>query len=43
MKKIEIYITNYCPFCVKAKSLLKKINIKLFEIHVSNSETLRKK
>ncbi|MFZ9258481.1 MAG: glutaredoxin domain-containing protein, partial [Candidatus Fonsibacter ubiquis] len=24
MKKIEIYTTNYCPFCVKAKSLLKK-------------------
>ena len=24
MKKIEIYTTNYCPFCVKAKSLLNK-------------------
>ena len=22
MKRIDIYTTNYCPFCVKAKSLL---------------------
>lgn len=43
MKKIEIYTPNYCSFCLKAKSLLKKINIEFFEIHVSNSETLRKK
>ena len=26
MKKIEIYTTNYCPFCVKAKSLFNKKN-----------------
>jgi glutaredoxin 3 len=43
MKKIEIYTTNYCPFCVKAKSLLTKKNIKFYEINVSNDETLRKK
>ena len=43
MKKIEIYATNYCPFCVKAKLLLKKKNIKFFEIDVSNDETLREK
>ena len=43
MKKIEIYTTNYCPFCVKAKSLLKKKNIKFFEIDVSNDEALREK
>ncbi len=43
MKKIEIYTTNYCPFCVKAKSLLKKKNIKFSEIDVSNDETLREK
>ena len=43
MKKIEIYTTNYCPFCVKAKSLLKKKNIKFSEIDVSNDEALREK
>jgi glutaredoxin 3 len=41
MKKIEIYTTNYCPFCIKAKSLLKKKNIKFSEIDVSNDEVLR--
>ena len=43
MKKIEIYITNYCPFCVKAKSLLNKKKIKFTEINVSNDEALREK
>jgi glutaredoxin 3 len=43
MKKIKIYTTNYCPFCVKAKSLLKKKNIKFSEIDVSNDEALREK
>jgi glutaredoxin 3 len=43
MKKIEIYTINYCPFCVKAKSLLKKKNIKFYEINVSNDEELREK
>jgi glutaredoxin 3 len=43
MKKIEIYTTNYCPFCVKAKSLLKKKKIKFYEIDVSNNEALREK
>ena len=43
MKKIEIYTSNYCPFCVKAKSLLKKKGIKFSEINVSNDETMREK
>jgi glutaredoxin 3 len=43
MKKIEIYTTNYCPFCVKAKSLLKKKNVKFFEIDVSSDVALREK
>ena len=43
MKKIEIYTTNYCPFCVKAKLLLKKKNIKFTEIDVSNDQELREK
>jgi glutaredoxin 3 len=43
MKKIEIYTTNSCPFCIKAKSLLKKKNVKFSEIDVSNNELLREK
>ncbi len=43
MKKIEIYTTSYCPFCVKAKSLLNKKKINFFEIDVSNDESLREK
>ena len=43
MKKIEIYTTNYCPFCVKAKSLLYKKKIIFTEVDVSDDETLREK
>jgi glutaredoxin 3 len=43
MKKVEIYTTNYCPFCVKAKSLLKKKKIEFSEIDVSHDEMLREK
>ena len=43
MKRIDIYTTNYCPFCVKAKSLLNKKKIKFSEIDVSNDEALREK
>ena len=43
MKKIEIYMTNNCPYCVKAKSLLKKKNLKFSEIDISNDKALREK
>jgi len=43
MKKIEIYTTDYCPFCIKAKSLLNKKKVKFYEINVSNNESLREK
>ena len=43
MKKIYIYTTNFCPFCIKAKSLLNKKKIIFSEIDVSNDETLREK
>jgi GrxC family glutaredoxin len=42
-KKIHIYTTNNCPFCVKAKLLLNKKKIIFFEIDVSNDEALREK
>jgi len=43
IKKIEIYTTDHCPFCVKAKSLLNKKKIIFLEINVSNNESLREK
>jgi glutaredoxin 3 len=43
MKKIEIYITDYCPFCIKVKNLLKKKKILFEEINVSNNDILREK
>ena len=35
MKKITIYTTPYCPFCVRAKELLKGKNIDFKEIDLS--------
>jgi len=43
MKKIEIFTTSHCPFCIKAKSLLNKKKAKFSEIDVSNNEALREK
>ena len=43
MKKIELYTTNSCPFCIKAKNLLKKKKVEFKEINVSNDEVLRDK
>ena len=35
MKKVKIYTTPYCPFCVRAKQLLKSKNIDFKEIDLS--------
>ena len=35
MKKITIYTTPYCPFCIRAKQLLKNKNIDFQEIDLS--------
>ena len=43
MKRIDIYISDNCPFCLKAKSLLNKKKINFSEIDVSNDEALREK
>jgi glutaredoxin 3 len=43
MPKVEIYTTNHCPFCLKAKSLLNKKKIKFIEIDISDDENLRNK
>lgn len=36
-----IYSKDYCPYCVKAKSLLKRKSIDFIEINISNSEALQ--
>lgn len=35
MKKIEIYTTMFCPFCSRAKKLLKKKGAEFTEIDVT--------
>ncbi len=39
-KKIVIYSKSYCPYCVKAKQLLKNKNIDFTEIDITDNQTL---
>ena len=41
MKKVRVYTTNYCPYCQKAKSLLKLKNISFEEIDLTDNQALR--
>ncbi|MDQ6993429.1 MAG: glutaredoxin 3 [Mariprofundus sp.] len=34
MNKVEIYSGDYCPYCVRAKSLLKKKGVEFTEYNV---------
>lgn len=38
MKPVQIYTTTYCPYCVRAKDLLKKKNVSFDEIDLTNNE-----
>ena len=38
MTKVEIYTTDYCPYCVKAKALLKSKNVKFTEIEMKTDQ-----
>lgn len=42
MAKIEIYSSDRCPYCVKAKVLLDKKNAQYEEINVTDDEQARK-
>jgi glutaredoxin 3 len=41
LAKVEIYTTQICPYCVRAKSLLKKKGVAFEEIDVSGDPELR--
>lgn len=41
MAKVEIYTTQVCPFCMRAKSLLQRKGASYQEIDVSNDPELR--
>ena len=43
MKKVEIYTWQYCPFCIRAKSLLNKKNIEFIEYKIDGDESARAK
>jgi glutaredoxin 3 len=41
MKSVVMYTTDYCPFCVAAKGLLKNKGIPFQEIDVTGDQALR--
>ena len=41
MAKVEVYTTSYCPFCTRAKNLLKSKGIAFEEIDVTDDDELR--
>ena len=43
MAKVEVYTTSYCPYCARAKSLLKSKGVAFEEIDVSADPALREK
>ncbi|HUY84163.1 MAG TPA: glutaredoxin 3 [Steroidobacteraceae bacterium] len=43
MAKVEVYTTSYCPYCARAKSLLKSKGVAFEEIDVSGDAALREK
>lgn len=38
MAKVEVYTTSYCPFCVRAKTLLKGKGIDFKEINMDGKD-----
>lgn len=41
--KVEVYTTSYCPYCMRAKSLLKRKGVAFEEIDVTEDRALREK
>ncbi len=43
MAKVQVYTTTYCPFCTRAKTLLKNKGVAFEEIDVTHDDELRQK
>ncbi|HVA68291.1 MAG TPA: glutaredoxin 3 [Candidatus Binataceae bacterium] len=43
MAKVEVYTTTFCPFCTRAKSLLRSKGVAFDEIDVTDDDELREK
>ncbi len=41
MSVVKVYTTAYCPYCVRAKALLKHKNVAFEEIDVGEDDELR--
>lgn len=41
MAKVEVYTTDYCPYCVKAKTLLQIKGVEYEEIDVTGDDDAR--
>lgn len=41
MAKVVVYTTNYCPYCVKVKQLLRNKGVEFQEIDLSNDDAGR--
>ena len=43
MPNVKVYTTAYCPYCVRAKALLKHKNVPFEEIDVGHDDELRER
>lgn len=43
MARVVMYTTQFCPFCVRAKALLKHKGVSFDEIDVSSDDALRER
>ena len=43
MKPVKVYSTDHCPYCMRAKQLLKSKNIPFQEVDLTNDEETRGK
>ena len=43
MAKVEVYSTSYCPYCMRAKALLRSKRVEFDEIDVTDDPELRAK
>ncbi len=41
MAKVVVYVKDYCPYCTKAKNLLRKKGVEFEEIDISDNDELQ--